>query len=121
MIKTITFFIILFYSFESFSFKGDFSVVFQYKNKLNFSEKITLERSNKSIKLNGIILPSEKIIVHKSTISYLVLNKLKSTSRFGCAAGGYVYEIKKEGKNSKEEGCLESDRFKKLMRLFKSI
>ena len=121
MIKTITIFTALFYSLESLAFRGDFSVVFQYKNKLNFSEKITLERSNKSIKLNGIALPSEKIIVNKNTISYLVLNKLKTSSRFGCAAGGYVYEIKKEGKTSKEEGCLESDRYRKLMRLFKSI
>ena len=102
-------------------FKGDFKVSLDYKTKLSFTGKHSLERKNKKILLNGIPLSSERILISKNKISYLVMNKNDPKVVLACASGVYTYSVVKAKKKQLERGCVSSKRFGTLVSIFKNL
>lgn len=107
--------------FASTPFAGDFSVSLKYNTKTKFKEHFTLVRKNKKIVLNGLILPSEKILYAKKNISFLVMNEKKVEPKLKCYKGNYTFTVVKKKVEKVERGCLGTERFGKLITAFKSI
>lgn len=70
---------------------------------------------------DGLILPSEKILISKNNISYLINSDPKSEPSLKCVEGTYEFLVKKGGKTKNEKGCTNSKRFGELIAVFKSI
>ncbi len=100
---------------------GNFKVVLEYKTKIDFSEKLILERKDKKIYLNNIILPSEKIIIGKNRINYLVMGNKQNTFSSNCFKGTYQFTISRGKTKIQETGCIGEKRFGNLLSAFKSI
>lgn len=103
------------------TYKGNFKIRLEYSTQLDFTEKYELERKDHKIIFNGIILTSEKILLAKKSISYLVMNNKKMTSESKCSAGFYKYTVIKSNEKIIENGCVGTERFAKLLVSFRSI
>ena len=103
-------------------FRGEFKVVLEYTTQLKFTETLTLERKNSKIILNNLILPSEKIIIGKKSINYLVMSDTRNFTNMGtCYAGHYSYTKIKNKTKTIERGCIGTTRYAKLLAAFRSI
>lgn len=103
-------------------YKGEFKVELTYKTSLSYSEKHILERKNDKMKLNGVKLVSEQILLGKKYISYLVMSKNSQSKKQHCSAGTYQFTTTKIKQKPKvESGCIGSKRFGNLLEAFRKI
>jgi len=109
-------------SLRNYANEDDFSVILEYTTNIKYQKKFTLEGRDQKIILNGMVLPSEKIMLSKNKISFLVLNtELTNFSIGGCPAGIYKLTVIRNLKNHIEDGCIGTERFSKILTTFKAI
>ncbi len=101
--------------------KGDFKIVLNYTTQLKFREVYGLERRNGLIYLNGVLVPREKMLMIKNSLSFLLFSKHSSNSAINCDAGHYRFKVLKSNIQKNEQGCLGDKRFASLFAAFKSI
>ena len=102
-------------------FTGNFRAVLSFSTNTDYREAHIIERKQKKITKDGFILPSEKIILGKNKLGYIVQSPVLKLAELKCPQGQYTFELTRDGKTKKESGCLGSERFGKLNSAFKGI